>query len=149
MYSTSWWVAEPPSTRPATDEVTLAPNPPIPPKSSSKWPDQYGSAKKQSHPTAITARSSGSPRRAQRPTTTSTATTPSITNGVSWWEGTAATKSASTTQSSTVRRPGVVGATAASPGSTPAGGAPVGRNHISSTAAKARYSRYVKLCGEK
>ncbi|SCD38893.1 hypothetical protein GA0115236_10465 [Streptomyces sp. IgraMP-1] len=39
-YSTSWWVAEPPSMRPETEEVTLAPRPPMPPKSSSKWPDQ-------------------------------------------------------------------------------------------------------------
>ena len=87
-YRTSLWVELPPSIRPETDDDTLPPTPPTPPNRSSKWPDQYGSAMKPTQAATMTANRTGRPRSSLRPTRTSAASTPSITNGVSWWAGT-------------------------------------------------------------
>lgn len=71
---------------------------------------------KPSQPTTRTPNRMGRPRSSDRPVRTSTASTPSITNGVSWWAGTLAANSPITTPSRTAFWRRLVGSTSASPG---------------------------------
>lgn len=137
-YSTSLWVELPPSIRPDTEDDTLPPTPPTPPNISLKCPDQYGSAMKPIHTVTRTPNRTGSPRSSLRPIRTSTVSTPSITNGVSWWAGTLAANRPITTISSTARCRRLVGSTSISPGRRFVQITPGARNQTSSTATKTR-----------
>lgn len=96
---------------------------------------------KPTHTATTTANSSGSPRSSHRPSSTRAASTPSITNGVSWWAGTQARNRPINTSSSTTRWRRSVGSTSASPGRNRVQIMCGARNHTSRTATNTRYSR--------